>query len=214
MTNPLRYIVIEGPIGVGKTTLAQRVANAMGGHTLFENPDENPFLERFYHDPKHHALPAQLFFLFQRARQMDGLRQQDMFAPVTVSDFLIEKDPLFARLNLTDDELHLYEQVYKHASVSAPKPDLVIHLQAPVDVLLERVRKRSRQAESLLSREYLVRVVDAYTRFFHYYDDAPLLTINAGHVDWINNDQHFSELLTRIQSTRSGRHFFNPVTPT
>lgn len=206
-----RHITVEGPIGVGKTTLVQKLAEALGAHTLLEQPDENPFLERFYHDPKRQALPAQLFFLFQRARQLEELRQRDMFAPTTVADFMMEKDPLFARLNLDSDELRLYEQIYAQLKLRAPTPDLVILLQAPVEVLSERVRRRNRSVESLLSRDYLARVNEAYTQFFYYYDAAPLLIVNSAQLDLTNNPGQFAALLSQVESIRSGRHFFNPA---
>ncbi len=207
--NPLRFVSVEGPIGVGKSTLARRLADALGGQTLLEQPDENPFLERFYQNPKQAALPAQLFFLFQRARQLDSMRQQDIFAPVTVSDYLMGKDALFARLNLDDDELRLYEQVYNQLTIEAPEPDLVIYLQAPLEALMERVRKRDRSAERALSRDYLQKVLDAYTRFFYYYDSSPLLIVNTAALDLANNEGDFQQLVERVHQCRSGRHYFN-----
>ena len=206
---PLRFVSVEGPIGVGKTTLTRRLAEALGGQTLLEQPDENPFLERFYQNPKQAALPAQLFFLFQRARQLDAIRQQDMFAPVTVSDYLMDKDALFARLNLDDDELRLYEQVYGQLTIQAPQPDLVIYLQAPIDALMERIRKRDRSAERSLSRDYLQKVLDAYTRFFYYYEASPLLIVNTAALDLAGSESDFQQLVERVHQCRSGRHYFN-----
>ncbi|HEX4911627.1 MAG TPA: deoxynucleoside kinase [Permianibacter sp.] len=206
---PLRFVSVEGPIGVGKTTLTRRLAEALGGQTLLEQPDENPFLERFYQNPKQAALPAQLFFLFQRARQLDAIRQQDMFAPVTVSDYLMDKDALFARLNLDDDELRLYEQVYSQLTIQSPQPDLVIYLQAPIDALMERVRKRDRSAERALSRDYLQKVLDAYTRFFYYYEASPLLIVNTAALDLADSESDFQQLVERVHQCRSGRHYFN-----
>ena len=162
-----RYIVVEGPIGVGKTSLARRLADSFGSELLLEDASSNPFLDRFYRDPRSAALPAQLFFLFQRAQQMQQLIQGDMFNPVRVADFLMDKDRLFAELTLDADELHLYEQVADKLSVEAPVPDLVIYLQAPVDVLRQRILRRGITSEKYIDEQYLNRLVDIYTRFFH-----------------------------------------------
>lgn len=205
-----RYIVIEGPIGVGKTSLARRIAEDFGGELLLEGVEENPFLERFYRNPRHAALPTQLYFLFQRAQQMQAIRQSDLFAPVRVADFLMEKDRLFAQLNLDDDELRLYEQVYENMTVDAPKPDLVIYLQAPVEVLLARVQKRGRGYERFIESNYLERLADAYTRFFHYYSDTPLLIVNAADIDFVNNAEDYKLLVEQVRKARSGRQYFNP----
>lgn len=205
-----RYIVIEGPIGVGKTSLARRLADDFGGELLLEAAEENPFLERFYRNPRHAALPTQLFFLFQRAQQMQALRQSDLFAPVRVADFLLEKDRLFAQLNLDDDELKLYEQVYASLTVDAPKPDLVIYLQAPMEVLLTRVQKRGRGFERFIESNYLQRLAETYTRFFHYYADSPLLIVNAADIDFVNNTEDYKLLVEQVRKAHSGRHYFNP----
>ncbi len=210
MHNP-GYVVVEGPIGAGKTSLAQRLADAFGAKALLEHPEENPFLERFYHSRQHYALPTQLFFLFQRVRQIEVLKQGDMFTSGHVADFLIEKDKLFARVNLDDDELRLYEQVYAHVSVELPRPDLVVYLQAPVDVLLERVRRRGVEYERLIDRAYLQAVVDAYTQFFYHYNAAPLLVVNAAEINIVDSDADFAMLLAHMRKIRSGRHFFNPL---
>ncbi|WP_455198746.1 deoxynucleoside kinase [Kaarinaea lacus] len=207
-----RYIVIEGPIGVGKTSLAKRLAKDFGGELLLEGAEENPFLERFYRNPRHAALPTQLFFLFQRARQMQELRQSDMFAPVRVGDFLMEKDRLFAQLTLDDDELNLYEQIFANLTVDAPKPDLVIYLQAPVEVLLDRVKKRGRNFERFIETNYLERLVEAYTRFFYYYSDTPLLIVNATEIDLVDKAKDYELLVEQLKKVRSGRHYFNPGT--
>jgi deoxyadenosine/deoxycytidine kinase len=205
------YIVVEGPIGVGKTSLAERLAETYGTELLLEEADENPFLERFYKDPQRAALPTQLFFLFQRAQQMQALRQGDMFRPVRVSDFLMEKDRLFARMTLDDDEFVLYEQVYQHLAVDAPVPDLVVYLQAPISVLLERVRKRNHSYEQFIDSGYLQRLVDAYARFFHQYVAAPLLIVNASEIDLVNNEMDYNALLEQVANVGSGRHYFNPL---
>lgn len=205
-----RYIVIEGPIGVGKTSLAKRLADDFRGELLLEGAEENPFLERFYRNPRHAALPTQLFFLFQRAQQIQALRQSDMFAPVRVADFILEKDRLFAQLTLDDHELRLYDQVYDNLTVDAPQPDLVIYLQAPADVLLNRVQKRGRSYERFIETNYLERLVEAYTQFFYHYSATPLLIVNAADIDLVNNEQDYQLLLDRLRKTVSGRHYFNP----
>jgi deoxyadenosine/deoxycytidine kinase len=173
------YIVVEGPIGVGKTSLARRLAATFHSELLLEGDAENPFLERFYRNPREAALPTQLYFLFQRARQLQGLRQGDIFQPVRIADFLMQKDRLFASLTLDDEELKLYEQVYNQMTFDAPLPDLVIYLQAPVEVLRSRIRARGIAYEQLIETDYLQRVLDAYARLFHYYDASPLLIVNA-----------------------------------
>ncbi|MDZ4263733.1 MAG: deoxynucleoside kinase [Pseudomonadota bacterium] len=205
------YIVVEGPIGVGKTSLARRLAQSFGSELLLEEVDENPFLERFYKDPKATALPTQLFFLFQRTQQLQALRQGDMFRPLIVSDFLMEKDRLFARLTLDDDELRLYEQVYQHLAVAAPPPDLVIYLQAPVPVLLERIQQRSRPYEQQISADYLERLAESYTRLFHQYSATPLLIVNAAEFNPVDNEMDYNALLEEVLATRSGRRYFNPL---
>ncbi len=207
----LDYVVVEGPIGVGKTSLARRLADEFGKELLLEQPGENPFLERFYQSPRHYALPTQLFFLFQRARQIEALKQGDMFRPGYVSDFMIEKDALFARANLDADELRLYEQVYEQLRLQLPVPDLVIYLQAPGEVLMERVYRRGIAYERAIERDYLQRLIETYTDFFYHYRDAPLLMVNASEVNFVDSDEDFQLLLDQVRSIRSGRHFFNPA---
>jgi deoxyguanosine kinase len=206
-----RYIVIEGPIGVGKTSLARRLAESLGGELLLEQAGDNPFLERFYRNPREAALPTQLFFLFQRVRQIEDLRQADIFSDIKIADFLIEKDRLFAQINLDRHELNLYDQVYASMDVSPPEPDLVVYLQAPVDTLLFRIAHRGIDYEQRMGRNYLERLNEAYAKFFHDYDDAPLLIVNAATIDPINNDEHYNVLLDEIRRIQSGRHFFNPI---
>ncbi len=209
MDNP-RFIVIEGPIGVGKTTLAKKLAHSFGSELLLEGAAENPFMQRFYENPKAAALSTQLFFLLQRARQMQDLRQQDMFNPVRIADFLMEKDRLFAELTLDDDELKLYEQVYDQLTFDVPQPDLVVYLQAPVEVLLDRIENRGIYHERLIESSYLRRLSDAYVEFFYHYTEAPLLIVNATEVDFANNENDYQALLQRLNSITSGRHFYNP----
>jgi deoxyadenosine/deoxycytidine kinase len=205
------FIAVEGPIGVGKTTLAKKLAQSFQGEVLLEGAQENPFLESFYQDPKGGALPAQLFFLFQRTQQLKEVVQSDMFINNRVADYLMDKDRLFAQVTLNKDELNLYEQVYQNLTIDAPKPDLVIYLQAPVEILLKRIRKRGVNMEHSITQEYLDKLSTAYTDFFHYYDASPLLIVNASGMDLVNNEQHYHQLLERIESTTSGRHYFNPT---
>ena len=208
---PPGYIVVEGPIGVGKSSLVHRLAESFASETLLEAAEENPFLTRFYEDGRSAALPTQLFFLFQRSKQIQALRQTDLFRSALVADFMLEKDPLFARLNLDDEELKLYEQVYAQLTLEAPVPDLVVYLQAPVDVLMKRIKKRDRQEERSMDPAYLERLCDAYTEFFYYYDKSPLLIINASEINPVERDADYQLLLERICTVRSGKHYFNPA---
>jgi len=205
---------VEGPIGVGKTSLAERLAKSFGGELILEPVDENPFLERFYRAERSAALPAQLFFLFQRARQIEALRQTDMFSPVRVADFHLDKDRLFAETNLDAEELSLYDQIYESLDIDAPVPDLVIYLQASVDALMQRISRRGIPKERNIDRRYLEKLTEAYARYFHDYDDGPLLIVNASSIDPIHNDADFDRLFEQIQSTGTGRHFFNPAVAT
>lgn len=206
-----RYIAVEGPIGVGKTSLTKRLASSLNYETFLEAPERNPFLERFYQNRKQAALQTQLFFLFERARQIQELRQGDMFEPVRVADFLLEKDRLFAEINLDSDEMVLYEKIYQHLTIDTPAPDLVIYLQAPVDVLLNRIQNRGIAAEQNIERSYLDQLVDAYTEFFHYYDQSSLLIVNAAEIDLVNNDQDYEHLLHFLKSVPRGRQYYNPT---
>lgn len=206
-----RYIVIEGTIGVGKTSLAKRLATSFNVALMLEAAEDNPFLERFYRNPRSAALPAQLFFLFQRAKQLEALHQHDLFAATHVSDYLFDKDRLFARLNLETDELDLYEQVYARLAIEIPQPDLVIYLQAPTDVLLERIARRGIRYEQQIERSYLERLNQAYASFFYDYRAAPLLIVNAAQADFINRDQDYEQLLAELVRVKPGRQYFNPA---
>jgi len=205
------YIAVEGPIGVGKTTLARRLAETFNHEILLEDAHENPFLERFYRNRQEAALATQLFFLFQRAQKMQELRQSELFSPVRVADFLIEKDPLFARINLDPDEFELYEKVYQKLTIDAPKPDLVIYLQAPTDVLLQRIEGRGISHERSIDKAYLERLNEVYSEFFLYYDGAPLLIVNASMIDLAAGDRDYRQLVDYLLDIRSGRHYFNPT---
>jgi deoxyguanosine kinase len=206
-----RYIAIEGPIGVGKTSLARRLADELDGELVLEEAGANPFLERFYDDPRGAALPAQLFFMFQRVRQLEQLAQADMFSDVRVSDFLMAKDRLFAQITLDRDEFSLYEQIFSKLDFRPPLPDLVVYLQAPVDTLLFRIARRGIRYEQDIKRRYLERLTEAYSQFFHQYNETPLLIVNAATIDPVNNHEHFHMLLEEINNARSGRQFFNPL---
>ncbi|MEM0953361.1 MAG: deoxynucleoside kinase [Pseudomonadota bacterium] len=208
---PPSFIAIEGPIGVGKTTLAKRLATSFNYQALLEKAEENPFLERFYQNRRQGALAAQLFFLFQRAQQIQDLRQSDIFEPVRVADFLIEKDPLFARINLDSDEYELYEKVYQQLTIDAPSPDLVIYLQASTDVLLSRIEARGIDYEQRIDRAYLEALNEVYSEFFLYYDGAPLLIVNASEIDLVSSDRDYQHLVDYLLDIRNGRHYFNPT---
>lgn len=207
------YFVIEGPVGVGKTSLARRLAGELSCRLVLEQVDDNPFLEHFYRDIENMALPTQLYFLMSRLRQLQEIRQSDLFAQTTVSDFLLDKDRLFARLTLDDRQFELYRRIYD--ALSAPQaqvaPDLVIYLQAPVEVLMRRIGKRGRRFERLVGEDYLRRLSAAYTDFFHYYDRAPLLIINTGGIDFVENESAWLQLKERILSARHGRNYYNPL---
>ena len=205
-----KYIAIEGPIGVGKTTLANKIATTFNYDAFLEQPAENPFLKNFYRNPSQSALATQLFFLFQRMQQIQDLKQRSLFETVRVADFLIEKDRLFAEVTLSNEEMDLYDKVYDHITLDAPTPDLVIYLQAPIDVLKERITKRGNINEQYLTLEYLEKLNDAYSRFFLDYNDAPLLIINAADINLESNESDYESLITTIMSNPKGKNFINP----
>ena len=201
--------MVEGPIGAGKTSLARRLAGRLAAELVLEDPAENPFLARFYQDMARYALPTQLFFLFQRARLVEPLAQPDMFGRPVIADFLLDKDPLFARLTLSADELALYQKIYEALRPRAPAPDLVVYLQAQPATLVERVRRRARGYERPLSEEYLGLLADSYARFFHHYNGAPLLIVNSDKLNFVDREPDFELLVARLRAMRSRREFFN-----
>jgi len=208
--NKYPYIVVEGPIGSGKTTLAKMLVDRFPVDYLSEKAEANPFLPRFYQDAQRYSLPTQLFFLFQRANQIKDLNQRDMFAKPIVADFFLEKDPIFARLNLDEEEYALYHQIYQHLQIKAPKPDLVIYLQTPIDALMERIEERSISYEQEIPREYIERLANAYSEFFHSYDASPVLIVNNEKLNILKNQNAFNLLLSRIEQIKGQREFFNP----
>jgi deoxyadenosine/deoxycytidine kinase len=205
-----RYLVVEGPIGAGKTSLAKRLAARLSADLLLEQPGDNPFIARFYQDMARYALPTQLFFLFQRARMIEPLKQPDMFARPVVGDFLLDKDLLFARVTLSGDEFVLYQKIYDALRPQAPAPDLVIYLQAQPSVLLERVKRRAAAFERAgISEEYLALLAESYARFFHHYAASPVLTVNSENLNFVERDADFELLVSRVRGMKSRREFFN-----
>jgi len=204
-----RYVVVEGPIGVGKTSLARRLAERFQTRLLMEKPEANPFLARFYENTARYALPTQLFFLFQRVNEIRNLAQFDMFSEATVADFMLDKDPLFARLTLGDDEYDLYQQVWRHLQPPSLAPDLVIFLQARPETLMQRVRRRASEFERPMGEEYLVRLADSYGRFFHHYEAAPVLMVNSENLNFVESAGDFDLLLERIERMRGPREYFS-----
>jgi len=204
-----RYIVIEGPIGAGKTSLAHVMSERVGGSALLEDPDSNPFLPGFYQDRARYALPTQLFFLFQRANQVRALKQPDLFSGLTIADFMLDKDLLFARLTLNDDEFALYRQVYAQLQPQAPVPDLVIYLQASTETLIERVRRRGVPYERSIPDDYLARLAETYARFFYQYDASPVLIVNSDNLNFVDQPGDYDLLLQRVAAMRGPREFFS-----
>ena len=205
------YIAIDGPIGVGKTSLARRLAEDLNGQLILEQPQENPFIDKFYQDPEKMALPTQLCFLFQRTKLLQNIPQSDLFHNCRIADFILDKDVLFAEATLDADELDLYKQVYSNMTIDAPKPDLVVYLQAPTDVLIQRIRQRNNDYENLIQSDYLKKIADAYERYFHYFNECPLLIVNASGLDVVNNETDYDQLKSRILDVQPGRHYFNPI---
>jgi deoxyadenosine/deoxycytidine kinase len=208
--NKFPFIVIEGPIGSGKTTLARMLSEKFSTQLLSEKAEENPFLARFYQDAKRYALPTQLFFLFQRSRQIADVNQMDMFSQPITADFFLDKDPLFARLNLNDEEYALYHQIYHHLQLKSPKPDLVIYLQTPVEALSERIAERNIKYEIGIPNEYIQRLSNTYSEFFHTYDAAPVLIVNNEKLNIIKDESALDLLIDRIGQFNSRREYFNP----
>lgn len=204
-----RYIAVEGPIGVGKTSLTKKLASHMQAELLLENAADNPFLPRFYQDPKRYALATQLHFLFDRAKQIAQLAQGDLFRHSILSDFLLDKDKLFAKLNLDDDEYALYCKVFDDLALQSPTPDLVIYLQAPVDKLKSRVKRRGIDYEQGMSADYLDRLATSYSEFFHHYDAAPVLIVNSDNLNFVKSKTDFDLLLERMTKMRGPREFFS-----
>src|SRR5256885_13174594 len=206
-----RYIIVEGPIGVGKTTLTHALSRRFGARSVFEIVEENPFLASFYQDRNKFAFQTQLFFLLSRFKQQQELFQQDLFNQVTVSDYLFAKDRIFASITLDPNELTLYERIYQHLGPRAMKPDLVIYLQARLDVLLARIKKRGREFERKFDPEYLAELSRTYNDFFHRYDETPLLVINTSDIDFVESDKDFEELIRALGSIKAGAQYYQPL---
>ena len=205
------YIVIEGPLGVGKTSLALKLAEALNAEALLEDAEENPFLHKFYHDPKKYSFQAQIFFLLRRYQRALDITQMDLFKRTMISDYLFDKDRIFARANLDDDEFWLYEQLFQLLRRRIKPPDLVIFLQATTDVLVERIRKRGKKYERGISAKYLEEINQAFNDFFFHYSDSPLLVINASRIDFVNIPEDFQDLVAQIGRMRTGTQYYVPM---
>jgi len=206
-----KYIIIEGPIGVGKTSLSNKLALEWDADLVLENIDDNPFLSKFYKNPREVSLQTQLYFLLTRTRQVQAFKQQDIFSNTRVSDFMLQKDRLFAQVTLNNEEYDLYDQLYSYMTVDIPKPDLIIYLQAPVSTLMKRIKKRGRDFEKYIDTEYLERLNAMYLKFFNTYNTSPLLIVNAEDIDFVNNKNDYKNLLDKIYSIEKDRHYFNPL---
>jgi deoxyguanosine kinase len=205
-----RYIVIDGPIGVGKTSLATLLAPELNARLIFERAEENPFLTDFYHDPARFRFQTQIFFLLNRFAQQEEFSQHDLFNQVTISDYLFAKDRIFAYLNLNDHELALYEQIYKMIEPKVVRPDLVIFLQADTETILRRIKQRARPFEKEVSRDYIEAVNEAYSHYFFRYTETPLLVINTSDIDFVHNPQDLDDLIRQILSMRQGTLYYVP----
>lgn len=212
LSSEIHYIAIEGVIGAGKTTLAQMVAERLGARIVFERFEENPFLSKFYEDPEHYAFQTQIFFLLNRYKQQQELYQVDLFHSHIVSDYIFEKDKIFAYLTLRDDELKLYENLLGTIEKSVPTPDLVIYLQSSVERLMQNIKKRGREMEKNMSDEYIRELNEAYNYFFFRYKSTPLLIVRATDIDFVNNPDHFEDLMEQIlRSNKVPVEFYNPL---
>ena len=207
----LYYIAIEGPIGVGKTSLAELLSKELGARLVLEDFEDNPFLPDFYSDPERFGFQTQLFFLLQRYRQQQDLRQVDMFQKLLITDYMFVKDRLFASLNLDDKEMHLYDTVASLLERNIIKPDLVIYLQADTDVLMKNIEKRGRNMERDVTWEYIDALNQVYTEYFFRYQDTPLVIINTNNIDFVENEKDLKEVIDYIRQPVSGTKFFNPV---
>ena len=206
-----KYIVIEGPIGVGKTSLANKLSLEWDADLILENVDDNPFLSKFYKNQREVSFQTQLYFLLTRTRQVQAFKQQDIFSKTRVSDFMLQKDRIFAQVTLNNEEYDLYDQLYSYMTVDIPKPDLLIYLQAPVKVLMKRIKKRGRNFEKYITNEYLEKLNSMYLKFFDTYNGSPLLIVNAEDIDFVHNKVDYKNLLNKIYSIEKGKHYFNPM---